>query len=91
VGGWGHGAAAALRGRMRSAGVVAREAGGQLQPTGAMAWRGTAGRGSADRGCNWPMAKPSTKVLNAKKKTQICMQCSGKDSLFEARGARFEA
>jgi hypothetical protein len=30
-------------------------------------WRGTAGRGSTDRGCNWAVAKPSTEVLNAKK------------------------
>jgi hypothetical protein len=30
-------------------------------------WRGTAGQGSTDRGCNWAVAKPSTKVLNAKK------------------------
>jgi hypothetical protein len=31
-------------------------------------WAAAAGRGSADCGCNWPVAKASTKLLNAKKK-----------------------
>jgi hypothetical protein len=31
-------------------------------------WAAAAGRGSADCGCNWSVAKASTKLLNAKKK-----------------------
>jgi hypothetical protein len=44
---------------------VAQEAGGRLWPR---PWRSTTSRSSADRDRRWPVAKPSTKVLNAKEK-----------------------
>jgi hypothetical protein len=83
VGGWGHGAAAVLRGRLRPIGVVAREvggrlrpvgvvvqeAGGRLQPASGVAWHGRSV--PADRDYNWHVAKPSTKVLNVKKNTNL--------------------
>jgi hypothetical protein len=47
---------------------------GVALPDMARSRRGTTGRGSADRGCNWPVAKPSTKMLNAMDKHK--MLCS---------------
>jgi hypothetical protein len=42
------------------------------QGCGAGGWRAVAAdRGSADHGCNWPVSKPSTKVLNAKKNINL--------------------
>jgi hypothetical protein len=34
-------------------------------------WRGTTGQGSTDCGCNWLVGKPSIKMLNAKKNTNL--------------------
>jgi hypothetical protein len=49
-----------------------------LRSAEAVAWlvvaellRGTADQGSGDRDRSWPVAKPSTKVLNAKKTTNL--------------------
>jgi hypothetical protein len=47
--------------------------------------RGTADQGSGDRDRSWTVAKPSTKVLNAKENHKFLC------SVVEARGVLFKA